>query len=56
MFYEELYLLKSETEKARIATVNKYLKFDEEDGVKPFNKREYLLDQPIVKNIKAPKS
>lgn len=38
-------LLKEETEKARIATSNKYFKFDEEDGVKTFNKREYLLDQ-----------
>lgn len=42
-------LLKSETEKARIATGNKYFKFDEEDGVKTFNKREYLLDQPKSK-------
>ena len=42
-------LLKAETEKARIATGNKYFKFDEEDGVKTFNKREYLLDQPKSK-------
>lgn len=42
-------LLKEETEKARIATSNKYFKFDEEDGVKTFNKREYLLDQPKSK-------
>jgi transposase-like protein len=39
-------LLKEETEKARVATSNKYFKFDEEDGVKSFNKREYLSDQP----------
>ncbi|MBE6114370.1 MAG: IS1 family transposase [Erysipelotrichaceae bacterium] len=37
-------LLKSETEKAREATKNRYFKFGEEDGVKAFNKREYLLD------------
>lgn len=42
-------LLKEETEKARVATENKYFKFDEEDGVKTFNKREYLLDQPKSK-------
>lgn len=42
-------LLAEETEKARIATSNKYFKFDEEDGVKTFNKREYLLDQPKSK-------
>ena len=39
-------LLKEETEKARKATLNRYFKFGEEDGVKTFNKREYLLDQP----------
>lgn len=42
-------LLKEETEKARIATSNKYFKFDEEDGVKSFNKREYLFHQPKYK-------
>lgn len=42
-------ILKAETEKARIATSNQYFKFDEEDGVKTFNKREYLLDQPKSK-------
>ena len=42
-------LLKAETEKARQATANKYFKFGEEDGVKTFNKREYLLDQPKYK-------
>lgn len=42
-------LLKAETEKARKATSNKYFKFNEEDGVKTFNKREYLLDQPKSK-------
>lgn len=42
-------LLKKETEKARLATANKYFKFDEEDGVKTFNKREYLLDKPKYK-------
>ncbi|MEF9960026.1 MAG: hypothetical protein RR448_00165 [Niameybacter sp.] len=30
--------IKEETEKARKATSNKYFKFDEEDGVKTFNK------------------
>lgn len=35
--------------KARKATSNKYFKFDEEDGFKTFNKREYLLDQPKSK-------
>lgn len=42
-------LLKAETEKIRIATSNKYFKFDEEDGVKTFNKREFLHDQPKSK-------
>ena len=37
-------ILKQETEKARAASANKYFKFDEEDGIKTFNKREYLLD------------
>lgn len=39
-------LLKAETEKIRTATSNQYFKFDEGDGVKTFNKREYLLEQP----------
>lgn len=42
-------LLKAQTEKIRTATSNQYFKFDEEDGVKTFNKREYLLDQPKAK-------
>ncbi|HEY5585125.1 MAG TPA: hypothetical protein VIK78_11610 [Ruminiclostridium sp.] len=42
-------VLKAETKKARLATSNQYFKFDEEDGVKTFNKREYLLDQPKTK-------
>lgn len=42
-------LLKEETKKARSATSNKYFKFDEEDGFKTFNKRDYLLDQPKSK-------
>lgn len=42
-------LLKAETEKIRTATSNEYFKFDEDDGVKTFNKREYLLDQPKSK-------
>lgn len=42
-------ILKEETEKARKATSNRYFKFGEEDGVKTFNKREYLLDQPKSK-------
>ena len=39
--------LKKETEKAREASTNKYFKFDEEDGVKTFNKRDYLSDIPV---------
>ena len=42
-------LLKEETEKARKATANRYFKFGEEDGVKTFNKREYLSSQPKTK-------
>lgn len=42
-------LLKEETEKARKVTSNKYFKFGAEDGVKTFNKREYLLDLPESK-------
>ena len=42
-------ILKEETEKARKVTSNRYFKFGEEDGVKTFNKREYLLDQPKSK-------
>jgi transposase-like protein len=42
-------LLKQETEKVRMVTSNDYFKFDEEDGFKKFNKREYLLDQPKSK-------
>ena len=42
-------ILKEETEKARKATANMYFKFGEEDGVKTFNTREYLLDQPKTK-------
>ena len=39
-------ILKEETEKARTAIDNPYFKFNEEDGVYSFNKREYLLDLP----------
>lgn len=39
-------ILQKETEKAREASENKYFKFDEEDGIKTFNKREYLSDIP----------
>ena len=42
-------ILQKETEKAREASANKYFKFDEEDGVKTFNKRDYLSDIPVVK-------
>ncbi|WP_206363857.1 hypothetical protein [Gudongella oleilytica] len=42
-------LLDLNTEKARNASNNKYFKFSEEDGVRTFNKREYLLDQPKSK-------
>ena len=42
-------VLKQETEKARTASSNKYFKFDEEDGIKTFNKRDYLLDIPATK-------
>ena len=41
--------LQKETEKARAASANKYFKFDEEDGVKTFNKRDYLSDIPLTK-------
>lgn len=41
--------LKRETEIARNATLNRYFKFNEEDGVKTFNKREYLLNLPKSK-------
>lgn len=39
-------VLKQETEKVRVISSNQYFKFDEEDGFKTFNKREYLLDLP----------
>ncbi|EFQ57099.1 hypothetical protein HMPREF9176_0061, partial [Streptococcus downei F0415] len=39
-------VLKAETKKARTAIDNPYFKFNEEDGVYSFNKREYLLDLP----------
>lgn len=39
-------ILKEETEKARNAIDNPYFKFNEEDGVLSFNKREYRLDLP----------
>lgn len=39
-------LLAQNTRKARIVSNNKYFKFNEEDGVRTFNKREYLSDQP----------
>lgn len=42
-------ILKKETEKARLATSNRYFKFNEEDGVKSFKRREYLLNQPKSK-------
>lgn len=54
-------VLKEETEKARDAVDNSYFKFNEEDGVLSFNKREYLLDLPktrlhrIAKECKIPR-
>ncbi len=42
-------LLEKETEKARKATANKYFKFNEEDCVRSFKRREYLLDRPKTK-------
>ncbi|EMC09776.1 hypothetical protein [Streptococcus mutans] len=39
-------VLKEETEKARTAIDNPYFKFNEEDSIFSFNKREYLLDLP----------
>lgn len=48
-------LLKQETEKARKATANQYFKFGEEDGVRKFNKREYLLDMAPSKIRKIAK-
>lgn len=41
--------LKKETKKARLATGNEHFKFDEEDGFKNFDKREYLSDIPKTK-------
>ena len=54
-------VLKEETEKARNAIDNPYFKFNEEDGVLSFNKREYLLDLPktrlytIAKECRIPR-
>jgi len=42
-------ILVEETKKVREITRNKYFKFNEEDGVVTFNKREYLLDIPRYK-------
>ncbi len=42
-------ILKAETKAARIATENRFFKFNEEDGFKTFNKREYLLSIPKTK-------
>ena len=42
-------ILVKETKKVREITKNKYFKFNEEDGVVTFNKREYLLDIPRYK-------
>lgn len=42
-------LLKAYTEEIRKLTNNPYFKFDEEDNVVDFNKREYLLDLPDYK-------
>ena len=54
-------VLKEETEKARDAVDSTYFKFNEEDGVLSFNKREYLLDLPktrlysIAKECRIPR-
>ena len=42
-------ILIEETKKVREIAKNKYFKFNEEDGVVTFNKREYLLDIPRYK-------
>jgi transposase-like protein len=42
-------LLKAHTEEARKFTNNKYFKFDEEDKVVSFDKRNYLLEIPEVR-------
>ena len=42
-------ILIEETKKVREITKNKYFKFNEEDRVVTFNKREYLLDIPRYK-------
>lgn len=42
-------ILIEETKKVREITKNKYFKFNEEDGIVTFNKREYLLDIPRYK-------
>ena len=42
-------LLAEHTEKARAVSGNEYFKFNEEDGLKSFNKRKFLTDQPKYK-------
>jgi hypothetical protein len=42
-------LLKAHTEEARSITNNKYFKFDEEDKVVSFDKRNYLIDIPEIR-------
>lgn len=42
-------LLDIYTAKTRMISNNKYFKFNEEDGVRSFNKRAYLSDQPKSK-------
>ncbi len=51
-----LSLLNKETERARQLANNKYFKFNSEDGVKTFNKRNYLYDQPAYKLHKIAKA
>lgn len=42
-------LLKARTEEIRKLSKNKYFKYDEEDNVVDFDKRDYLLDLPDYK-------
>lgn len=42
-------LLRENTKRAREATNNKYFKFNEEDGVRSFDRRKYLFDLPNSK-------
>ena len=42
-------ILKKRTEEMRVLTKNEYFKYDEEDNVVDFDKKEYLLQLPDYK-------